>query len=1294
MARKKARARVLKAGPLRFASGLQWLTNGAQASDPAQDTSTVRVDIIRPADLVALSVDAVGCELVSAGAEPAHLRPIDGFRSPRLVVRYAFQHTGEEAVYEGQTGLLLVPDRAKPAPFPTGADTPPAAPDARPNIPAGARAARASRLVFKIPAGEKIEFSTAGILAAMARLALNVHSLALPGDAPMNATIGTRTFAGASPDAVRVVLGDLIGVVGDDTITVSRARRQELRALGAPPRGTLDAILFEARELRRARTLLLTRTGVATSRALARDRPILGELIGSQPRVRRNTGTHSHPPKDDETAIEAPFRLVISPSDEARWAHVTEPAGGKDANQHVELWHSRLGNLGLRADGSPFTDERNSSRRIIRAVWARDRDRMAPADWRDPKSGLPTAGDNDPFRMSLDAADRHMLVRQSAETVRLGRQRIAPIPIAARSLWLSGLGAWLDLHGAWNSRPYSLGGIRSIIGWDHLAPMGRDQFVRVIYPGYLFPFGFQTALVKTTQRKMKDVSPSLAALYQRMTLLVIVPRRTYSDQHEFPYTEATILSLTTPPLDLPPTGGAGESMDHYFWPKVGGQPFQFIIDALDHDSHRTGARPMPLMWVAESFLDFGAINAAYENVDAWRTVPMHGHPIAFAPPQNGGDTRLATESVRLRGRASFGTSTPYMSSAMVRVPAAEVLSSPGAISIAYGDLYLDRGFANPANPGQVWAHVLVDGERAGQLTTDPRVPLPQLQFGQGAPSGSDRAGGFLTPNIPIRALSRVNGVGGDPAGMAAQKFDPAPFFKGSIGKLFGLIDLSAVTVTVDSDLLHMPEVISGFMGRIESLIEEIGRAGEAIGNAIAETDAMLASAALQDPAVRAQWIKQAQEAADTANLAHDAFDGVGDKLKDLVGLISSQGDSSAAVDLLKKQFLASLDAAVVAIEKMADKMPPVMAKLLRAIAGALKSFVLDVATLALDISEYVRGLAEHGSLMRVRFDWKPKLKSWPDGPDPLIQLKPDSLTLAIQVRTAFDGTSSMLILADLRDFTLHLFPEAELLSLRFSRFSFMVENNHKPELDIVFGGIGFHGVLSFVEGIKKLIPLDGFSDPPNLSVTAEGMTAGFSVDLPDIALGMFSITNLSLGADVQVPFFGKAMTIGFNFCSREKPFTVAVSFIGGGGWCGIRASANGLEALEVGLEAGACIAVNFGVASGSVSAMLGIYIRIESKKGSITGYFRLRGEVDVLGLISACIELYMALNYLYDTGKLVGEARITVNVSVLGFSKKVEIHAQRTFAGSNGDPSFLEVMGAESGESPAWSQYCVAFMEE
>ena len=52
--------------------------------------------------------------------------------------------------------------------------------------------------------------------------------------------------------------------------------------------------------------------------------------------------------------------------------------------------------------------------------------------------------------------------------------------------------------------------------------------------------------------------------------------------------------------------------------------------------------------------------------------------------------------------------------------------------------------------------------------------------------------------------------------------------------------------------------------------------------------------------------------------------------------------------------------------------------------------------------------------------------------------------------------------------------------------------------------------------------------------------------------------------------------------------------------------------------------------------MIGIYMRLEGDEGSLTGYFRLRGEVDVLGLISASIELYLELTYEFDTGKMVG----------------------------------------------------------
>jgi len=56
-----------------------------------------------------------------------------------------------------------------------------------------------------------------------------------------------------------------------------------------------------------------------------------------------------------------------------------------------------------------------------------------------------------------------------------------------------------------------------------------------------------------------------------------------------------------------------------------------------------------------------------------------------------------------------------------------------------------------------------------------------------------------------------------------------------------------------------------------------------------------------------------------------------------------------------------------------------------------------------------------------------------------------------------------------------------------------------------------------------------------------------------------------------------------------------------------------------------------------------------------------------------------------------GKATITVEVKVLVFSGSVKISAERRFAGSNGDPTFLQVMGAETGSSAAWTEYCLAF---
>lgn len=1285
---KKQNVRVLEVDRLRFASGWRRLANDpvSTQADGGLRSPAVHVDIVRPQDLVVLAVDAVGCELLADGAQSAYLRPLPNVASPHLVVCFAFQHIGEEATYEGQPGECVIANPKDGSAPPQVDKTAKSDPNARPSVPVPVRAAYGSRLVFDVPRDEQIEFSTAGILAAMGRLPLRVHDLATPGDAPLRGSALEENTLPKQPGVPpRVVIGDLVGSVTAHDVTLQKAGKAELRALGVPAAGTLANTLFRTAELRRARVLLRSRVGLVETTVSSPNLPDLTRKIGKRVGRVRSGGIHSHAPKADETAIEAPYRLVISPSSEARWAHSNDPVPAEGKREHVELWHSRLGNLATRPDGSTYTDEKNGARRIIRAVWARDRDHMKDADWQDATRNQPEHSDS-PFRMSLDPADRQMLVQQTAETIRAGLKVIRPVPVAAHSLWLSSLGAWLDLHGAWNTKPYSFAKprIRSILGWDHVAPMGRDQYVRVVYPGYLFPWGHQAALVKVTERKMKDASPSTAALYQRKFLVIGEPRRVYPDAHDLPFTEVAVRPLMTPPLDDP-----GNAQDSYFWPAIDGQKFGFIIDALDH-AGREVRLPMPLLWVAEHYGDFNKVNDTYNKSNA-RVVAGYGQSVAFAPSLKGGDTRLTAEQLRFIGTAVPGTSVPSMSSADVRIPAVEALSpSAKATPIAYHRVYREHGFSSSLNRGEVWAKVLVSGEPSAKPgTDDPGDTLPVMAFGAGSPSASDRVGGFLTPNVPIRGLSRVAGAVGDADGMVNQSINPSSFFDGAFPKLFGLIDLSKL-VTVSSDLLRMPKVISEFIGRIEALITEVGRAGQAIADAMDEAKAMLANATEKDVA---DLVKQAQDALDAANSVQSYFEQLGTTMQDLLKLAGGDMDgaetAAKAFDTLATQVTQGL-------EDLANKLPPFIGGVLRAVASALRTFIGDATRLATDVAKYLSGIAEAGALARIRFEWKPTLSSWPpDTSPPLLEVKPDSLILAVQAQAGLKGEQSSYASAELRDFTLHLFPSAELISLKFSRFAFIAAGGKKPEVDIVFDDIGFHGVLSFVEAFRQLIPLDGFSDPPSVKVAPEGLTAGFDVALPNLAVGVFAITNLSLGADVQVPFLGKAMTVGFNFCTREKPFTLAVAFLGGGGWAGIRASAQGLEVLEIGLEAGACVAVNLGVASGSVSAMIGVYIRIESQAGSITGYFRMRGEVDVLGLISASIELYMALVYQPPTGKMVGQASITVNVSVIGISKSVTISAQRTFAGSNGDPSFMQVMAVDqTGRSAPWDAYCTAFIGE
>jgi hypothetical protein len=1128
-----------------------------------------------------------------------------------------------------------------------------------------------------LPAEETIAFSRAGILEALGRLPLLVHPLAKP-----------RAGRTRVPEvgAVFHLPGGLIATTEATGLVVSRAPR----GMEVPDPATTAGLSTLARDARLVRSFLATRAGTSLagieieeeagpgSVTIASEALPVRNLLGGAGLVRPDIVTRprqrarlSRPPQQFETAIEAPFRLVISPSKRGGWTHAPEPVAAEGAPHRIELWHTRLG-VRVEKDDEVTVDERRSTQRVVRALWARDRESPelfenadAPfPNWQSLR--WPRAVDK-PFRSSLDPGDRHMLVRQSAETW-IGRRNrpVPPEPVDVEGLWLSALGAWLDLHGEWDTDPYSLARppMRSILLWDHVAPLGRDQFVRVVYPGYLFPFGHKTTLVKLTERKMKDAAPSVAGLYQRKFLVVGQPRRAYS-RRNLPFLEIGVTPLVTPTLEGDPDPST------YFIPIVEGAPFPFVLHCADKE-RRPVPLVTPLIWVPDGYPDLDAVESYYHS-SGIDFVPANGEDIAFAEVAKGGDTVVATEQLHFDGEAKAVTSEPLLLDASVELPVVQRLSPVGAVTIAYSDIYLANGFGGTENVADVWA----------ELPTPPK-----LLFGEGAAAGSDKAGGFLQPNLKVVGLSRVKGtVGDDVEEIAKGIFRPEEFLRDALPLLFGLVPLTELLEEV-GDLGDAPDIVSEALDRIAGFLADLERAKQAVENAVAEANLLVQRA--QSKAAELQ--QQAQQALDAAEQLEttvtDAVDGVVEALEDL------QGKTEAEIAAAIANPLEALRNATTDMEQVALQLPPLIRAQLLGLAKVLRELA-DAADFVEDLFRFLNGLATGGIQATFRYEWVPKLKSWsPLGDVPpesaVLELQPDSLVLAVEGRAAKDEMR-VEVLAELKDFTLNLLPGAPLVRFKFDHLSFRAGSSGKPDVDVVLQDIEFLGFLGFVETLRELIPFDGFSDPPFLDVTPEGLSAGFTQALPNASVGVFNLSNMSLGADVQVPFLGKAVTVGFNFCTRERPFTLAVVFIGGGGWFLMRLSPDGLDVLELGLEAGAILAVDFGVASGSISAMLGIYMRLEGAEGSLSGYFRLRGEVDVLSLISASIELYLELHYEFDTGKMVGQAQLTIKVEVFCFSTSVTISAERRFAGSVGDPSFRDVMVLPDGTAPAWSKYCVAF---
>ena len=369
--------------------------------------------------------------------------------------------------------------------------------------------------------------------------------------------------------------------------------------------------------------------------------------------------------------------------------------------------------------------------------------------------------------------------------------------------------------------------------------MGRDGYVRVAYPGILFPFGHRCVLVNVTQREIKHRDTPVAYLWQRWFIIVRQPTRTYPPgDRDNPFGQVTVSPLVTPDIDKPPDGLQP------FVPVRTGVPFPFTLTTVDRGG-TVKSWPAPLVFVRvdndgpRTFVRFprervGDVFACAADPGArasargratgqGRGYLRRGH----APDLRRGDELEERDLAPVPHRGAGGR-------AVDAAPRAAGTGGQPRLRAA-----LSEGRASGAG-----ARRQARARRAERRRADPRAEerarRRRLQQQVGG-----RAGGFVAPNLSVQGISRVLGAVGEkgngPSPFDAGTFDPASFLSGAMPKLFGLFNL--LELLDPGSLDEAPAFVSDALDTVTKLLTEAQRLKKALDDAQARLTQEVAQAA-------------------------------------------------------------------------------------------------------------------------------------------------------------------------------------------------------------------------------------------------------------------------------------------------------------------------------------------------------------------------------------------------------------------------------------------------------------------
>lgn len=258
----------------------------------------------------------------------------------------------------------------------------------------------------------------------------------------------------------------------------------------------------------------------------------------------------------------------------------------------------------------------------------------------------------------------------------------------------------------------------------------------------------------------------------------------------------------------------------------------------------------------------------------------------------------------------------------------------------------------------------------------------------------------------------------------------------------------------------------------------------------------------------------------------------------------------------------------------------------------------------------------------------------------------------------------------------------------------------KPSIDRV----RLPEVLEFISellksGVSKLAGGKGGLEPVILRENGipVGIESVLSLALPKLTAGTTGITGLALSASFGVlvrmeggrPDF--TLRTGFALAGRQAPFNLSIFILGGAGHLEVRAAYSPLSGavsaeIALGIYASASLSLNLGIASGSVAAYLGIELGFRASSNapsalSISAALIIRGEVEICGFITVCIEVGLRFTYIAEGGnrrlRASGYMQISIEIGWF-FSIDIEVGVSYEYTLEGGQSTETISRNAES----------------